>query len=323
MLPARTMEHRMAHGNPVGTPVSVPRIRSRAGSVIAFPAGNVTCLGFADRAFDRTAFRVLLAHDLTGQSEIALVRAARLALEREGHLTIVHVVDSALPAPVIEARREKAKRQVEAEVRRWLGRRALSHRIEIAVGDPAGAIVARAQARNVDLVVTGRHQRHALAAMFGLSTIGRLLRRVRRPLLAVGSPNQSPYRRVLVPIDGGEASAARVELAAALLPGAGLHLLWPENPSAADRVAIAPSFPALGGRGPILTRASGDAPSLVRKELARQKTDLLVLGPNAPSGMTHALFGSADEAILRASPCDVLFVPPTRAQCEASEAARS
>ena len=89
----------MAHGNPVGTPASVPRIRSRAGSVVAFPAGNATCLDFADHAFDRTAFRVLLAHDLTGQSEIALVRAARLAFEREGHLTIVHVVDSALPAP--------------------------------------------------------------------------------------------------------------------------------------------------------------------------------------------------------------------------------
>ena len=49
--------------------------------------------------------------------------------------------------------------------------------------------------------------------------------------------------------------------------------------------------------------------SLVRKELARQKTDLLVLGTPAPSGVAYALFGGADEAILRSSPCDVLILP--------------
>ena len=108
---------------------------------------------------------MLLAHDLTGPSEIALVRAARLALERDGHLTILHVVNSELPAPVIEAQRAHAKTCLESEVRRWLGYK-LPYRIDIGIGDPAGAIAARAQAHDVDLVVTGRHQRRVFADMF-------------------------------------------------------------------------------------------------------------------------------------------------------------
>lgn len=54
-------------------------------------------------------FHVLVAHDLTARSEIALIRGARLALEREGHLTIVHVVDGDLPAPAIDAQRRSPK----------------------------------------------------------------------------------------------------------------------------------------------------------------------------------------------------------------------
>ncbi len=306
----------MAQGNPVGAPASVPSIHPRAGRVIPFPAGTATCLDFAERAVDRTAFRVLLAHDLTGQSEIALVRAARLVFERDGHLTIVHVVDSAFPASVIEARRKQARHQIEVQVRRWLGRRAVPPRIEIGVGDPADAIAARVQARNFHLVVTGRHQRHAIAAMFGTSTVGRLLKRIKRPLLAVGNPNQSPYRRVLVPIDCTEASAARVTFVAALLPGAGFHLLHAETGCVSDCVASMDgrslaSFVStleLGGRRAIVSRQSGDALTLVRKELARQKTDLLVLGAHARFGIGRTVLGDVAETNLLSSGYDTLLL---------------
>src|SRR4029450_9653357 len=103
------------------------------------------------------------------------VRAARLTLEREGHLTILHVINSELPAPVIEAQRAHAKSYLETEVRRWLARRKLSYRIDIGVGDPAGAIAARAQAHDVNLVVTGRHRRRPFADTFIAATVERLL----------------------------------------------------------------------------------------------------------------------------------------------------
>jgi nucleotide-binding universal stress UspA family protein len=294
----------------------------------------VASLDVARQDFARKKYRVLLAHDLSGPSEIALVRAARLALERDGHLTILHVLDSELPAPVIEARRARAKSCLESEVRRWLGRRKLPYRIDIGVGDPAGAIAARAQAHNVDLVVTGRHQRRAAAN--GFTTVGRLLRQAQRPILIVGNSNQSPYQRVLVPIDCTDAAAALIRSAAAFLPQARLHLLHASKGRWHSYLA-APSLPfgpyqeekklsglmeqsrkqalswfiealRLGERRPMVTIGSGDALALVRQELALQKTDLLVLGTHVRSGTGHASIGGAAEATLGSSRCDVLFL---------------
>jgi len=359
----------MSSGNSAGNRTSVPKVHSRNLSAADAPAGNVTSLEIARQEFARNKYRVLLAHDLTGPSEIALVRAARLTLEREGHLTILHVVDSELPAPVIEARRARAKSCLETEVCRWLGSRKLSYRIDIGVGDPAGAIAARAQAHDVDLVVTGRNQRRAVANRS--TTVGHLLRQAQRPVLVVGNPNQSPYQRVLIPIDFTDASAARIRFAAAFLPQARLHLLHAYKRRFQDYIA-APSLtfgpeeergkvsgperddcslshhtalsfclardlfrkPAptlqdrapverqrkqalswlieasgLGERRPVVTIEGGDALALVKQELARQKTDLLVLGAHARSATEHTSISSAGGGTVGwRSPCDVLFL---------------
>jgi nucleotide-binding universal stress UspA family protein len=359
----------MSSGNSASNRTSVPKVHSRNLSAADAPAGNVTSLEIARQEFARNKYRVLLAHDLTGPSEIALVRAARLTLEREGRLTILHVVDSELPARVIEARRAQAKSCLETEVCRWLGSRKLSYRIDIGVGDPAGAIAARAQAHDVDLVVTGRNQRRAVANRS--TTVGHLLRQAQRPVLVVGNPNQSPYQRVLIPIDFTDASAARIRFAAAFLPQARLHLLHACNRRFQDYIAAASltfgpeeergkvpgperddcslshhtalSFclardlfrkPAptlqdrapverqreqalswlieasgLGERRPVVTIEGGDALALVKQELARQKTDLLVLGAHARSATEHTSISSAGGGTVGwRSPCDVLFL---------------
>jgi nucleotide-binding universal stress UspA family protein len=327
------MEHPMSHGNSARNRTSARTIHSPGLRLTDAPAGNATPLKFTRPDFARKKYRVLLAHDLTGPSEIALVRAARLTLERDGHLTILHVVDSGLPAAVIEARRAHANSYLETEVHRWLGRNKLSYRIDIGVGDPASAIAARAQANDVDLVVTGRHRRRAFADMFTPGIVGRLLGQVQRPILVVGNSNQSPYLRVLIPIDFTYASAAAIRFATAFLPRASLRVLHACKRRFQDDVAPVSStlsreeatrkFPRLAGqppeqalsrfigtsgeRRPIAIIESGDALALVREELARQKTDLLVLGPQARSGMKHTPIGSAAEAILRSSPCDILF----------------
>jgi nucleotide-binding universal stress UspA family protein len=331
------MEHPMASGNSAGNRASVPSVYSRKLSATDAPRTNVTSLELMRPDFAPRMYRVLLAHDLTGPSEIALVRAARLTLEREGLLIILHIVDGRLPARAIEAQRAHAKSYLEAEVRRWLGCRKLSYRIDIGVGEPAGAIAARARAHSVDLVVTGRHQRRTVADTLTPATVERLLQRIQRPILVVGNPNQSPYRRVLIPIDLTSASAARLQFAAAFLPRASLHLLHAykrcfqdyvaplsltfsreqEGRKLSDPIGQQPKHAAsrfvatlrLGERRPTLTVENGDALVLVKEELARQKTDLLVLGAQAGSGMEHAPIGRAAEAVLRSSRCDILLLP--------------
>jgi universal stress protein E len=322
----------MSSGHLATNRASVPSVRLRDLGAGDAAVCNVTSLELARRELAQRKYHVLLAHDLSGPSEIALVRAARIALERDGRLTILHVVDSELPPPVIEARRTWARRCLENEVRRWLGWRKLPYRIDIGVGDPPGAIAARAQAHNVDLVVTGRRQRRALAN--GSTTVARLLRQVQRPVLVVGNANQSPYQRVLIPIDLTDASAATIRSAAAFLPHARLHLLHACRKRFQDCIA-APSLMLnrvkegasgcleqqikqalpwfieslrLGERRPMVTVESGETLALVKQELARQKTDLLVLGACARARTEHTSIGSAAQATLASSRCDVLFL---------------
>jgi universal stress protein E len=326
------MEHPMYFGGSAGNRAPAPVTRSYGVRAADDSAGSTT-LEFAYPDSGRKNYRVLLAHDLTGPSEIALVRAARLALERNGHLTILHVVNSELPAPVIEAQRADAKTYLEREARRWCYKG--PYRVDIGIGDPAGAIAARAQAHNVNLVVTGRHQRRAFADMFTPSTVGRLLRQTQRPILVVSNSDQSPYRRVLIPTDLTNASAARIQFAATFLPQASLRLLHayqnhfqdyirallltcsraeergksPDSAKQQRSQALSWLIETLrlGERRPIVMIENGNVLALVKQELARQKTELVVLGTDLRSGVEHAPTGSAAEALLRSSPCDVLF----------------
>jgi nucleotide-binding universal stress UspA family protein len=281
-------------------------------------------------------YEMLLAHDLTERSEIALVRAARLTLEREGRLTIFHVVDSDLPDPVIEAQRADAERYLETEVRRRLGRDKPRYHIDIGVGDPADAIAAHAQVRGVSLVVAGRHRRRAIVDMFIGTTVERLLRQIQRPILVVSNSNHSPYRRVLMPVDFSDASMAAIRFAAAFIPEADLHLLHAYKGPFQDYVAaLSLAFSrrerakfagpigqqakqamsqlienlGLGERRPKVTIENGDAVTLIEEELAKRKTDLVVIGTHARSGIAHALIGSVAESVLRSSVCDILVVP--------------
>jgi nucleotide-binding universal stress UspA family protein len=179
--------------------------------------------------------------------------------------------------------------------------------------------------------VTGRHQLRGLADMFPRTTLRRALQRIERPILVVGNSNQSPYRRVLIPVDCTKGSAARVQFAAAFLPQARLHLLHACKRHFQDLVApLSLAFVSkfagpighppeqalsclieslgLAERRPLVTIENGDPIALVKRELARQKTDLLILGTPARSGAGHGRLGSAAEAALRLSSCDILFL---------------
>ncbi len=281
-------------------------------------------------------YQVLAAHDLTARSDVALVRAARLAFDRKGNLTILHVIDSDLPISIADAQRMTAENYLKTRARQWSGRETAPYSIEVVSGDPAAAIAAAAGERAVDLVVIGRHRRRPVADLFVGTTVERLLRLSRRPILIVNDPNQVPYQSVLIPVDFSEASTAAIRFAAALLPKANLKLLHaykgpfqdyvaalsltfsreekakfsgPIGEQAKQAMSILIDTLELGARGPSITIKNGDALALVEEELAWQKTDLLVMGTHARSGIAHALIGSMAERVLRLTTCDMLVVP--------------
>jgi nucleotide-binding universal stress UspA family protein len=272
-------------------------------------------------------YQVLLAHDLTAHSEIALVRAAHLARERDGHLTIFHVIENDAAPTAAAARQARAEWHLDNEIRRWMACDKPSYRIHTAFGDPAGAVSAYMRGRRVDLVVTGRHRRRAIAHLFAGATVERLLRRIAAPILVVNNANQAPYRRVFVPIDFSDAAAAALRFAAGFIsPHPHIHLFHVAAPtkfspedisectgSVARQAQFAISHliesSGLVGRRPIVTIKSGDAIALIREELAQEKTDLVVLGTRARPSKGYSLGGGVTEAVLRSSLCDVAVVP--------------
>jgi len=291
-------------------------------------AGRTTRLSILPAPVEARAphtYQVLLAHDLTAHSEIALVRAARLAFEREGHLTILHVIENQA-APTAAAARARAEWHLENEIRRWMAHDKPSYRIHVACGDAAGAVSAYAQGRGFDLVVAGRHRRHAITHLLVGTTVERLLRQIQAPLLVVNNRNQAPYRRVFIPIDFSDAAVLALRFAADFVqPHASIHLFHvaapttfsPEDITACTgpvahqaRYAISHLIESsgLGKRRPVVTIKSGNAVSLIKEELAEEKTDLVLLGTCARS-KPYGLGGGVTEAVLRSSLCDIAVIP--------------
>jgi nucleotide-binding universal stress UspA family protein len=281
-------------------------------------------------------YHVLAAHDLSGRSEVALARAGRLALEREGELTIIHVIDRDLPQPIVEAERKHIESYLQTSVRQQIGREKPPYRITVIPGDPAETIAVQSEALSVDLVVTGRHRQRTLKDMFVGTTVERLLRQTRRPVLVVNNRNFPPYRNILIPVDFSEASKAAIQHAAANFPKATLQLLHTFKGPFQDYVAtLALAFSReerakfagplgeqakqamsrmietmdLGTRAPQVTIKNGEPVPLIEEELAAEKTDLVVIGTHARSGIALALMRSVADAVLKTAACDVLVIP--------------
>jgi nucleotide-binding universal stress UspA family protein len=62
---------------------------------------------------ERAVKKILMAHDLSRRSSIALERAVQLARQHRTDLDILHIVDDDLPAAVIERRRSEATHVIE------------------------------------------------------------------------------------------------------------------------------------------------------------------------------------------------------------------
>jgi hypothetical protein len=58
----------------------------------------------------------LLATDLTSRSAVALRRAARLAAEADGDLTVLSVIEHGLPPKIVTRRVAEARAESEADV---------------------------------------------------------------------------------------------------------------------------------------------------------------------------------------------------------------
>jgi nucleotide-binding universal stress UspA family protein len=157
---------------------------------------------------------VLVATDFSEPSEAALQYGRELARTFNAMLHVVHVADNvytlyggetyAVALPDLQREIEEAvQRQVTALLNEE-DRTALQAKAVVVTGvGKADAIVAYAQAHQIDVIVMGTHGRGALGHLFMGSVAERVVRMATCPVLTVHQPEHEfivPDRLVAVPV---------------------------------------------------------------------------------------------------------------------------
>lgn len=220
--------------------------------------------------------------------------------------------------------------------------RGISAHTRIATGIPSEEVLSVATGEDPDLIVVGTRGKTGLAHVLLGSTAERIIRRASCPVLAVRA---QPYgeeqavgnrrdpthlERILVPVDFSDCSLDALEYAALVAQRSKaaltlLHVLEPISyaldftlPNRAKRESIKAGYAKrLSDLVSALTSAGvrsefqilGGLPADSILDKARtQAADLIVMGTHGRRGLSHALFGSIAESVLRKSSCPVLMV---------------
>ena len=212
----------------------------------------------------------------------------------------------------------------------------------IATGIPSEEVLAVARAEGTELIVVGTRGKSGLEHVLLGSTAERIIRKAPCPVWTVpmerhcadGStstekPSTTP-KRVLVPVDFSDCSLDALEYGALIAQRSNaslklLHVLEPESygldftlPRMAQRESSKAAITKrLSGLVSALTSVglasdflmSGGLPADSILDAARaQSVDVIVVGTHGRRGLSHVLFGSVAESVLRRSSCPVLTV---------------
>ncbi len=291
-------------------------------------------------ASDRSLLEhVLVATDFSPGAAAALSRAARLPVSPTATLSLLHVIPESIPGDLRDAVAERSMatlRDAAAEMAPATPDRPSTVKVEcsVVVGTPHVEIVRHARVGGAELVVIGRHGARPVRDAFLGTTAERVIRKGDVPVLLVNEPATAAYQRPLVAIDLSDVSRRVADLALSLLPDGARSLRmvhafhvgfegWLSVPAleayrreqqalaTASAEALAAEYSDRGVHCEV-TVCHGDPRIVVLREAVRERSDLVVVGTHARSGVAHALLGSVAEWLVRASPCDVAVTRPAR-----------
>jgi nucleotide-binding universal stress UspA family protein len=282
---------------------------------------------------------IIAATDFSTRSNRAVRQAGLLARSGDAQLHVVHVVDDDQPHDLVRMEQREAERTLTEQISAMAELQGVRVHPAVVTGDPFDGILRTAAALQADLIVMGSHRKQLLLDIFIGTTIERVIRKGRFPVLMVNNEAQRNYENVVVPVDMSDASAnaVRVGLSTGLIGGGGATLLHAFYPLAKGKMFIADASKAsieryvederlratdeLGqfliendlGRERWSLRVLEGAPmEIITGAVSQMRPDLLVMGTQGHSSMIKALIGSVTEEALRSLAVDILAVPPSR-----------
>jgi len=292
--------------------------------------------------------RILLATDLSERSESAVQRVLQLGHVGIEELRLLHVLSGSLMEELkrlisgnMPARLEdNARHQLQAEVEQFMQLQGAKVEGRLEIGRPFAVIAAQAAEMNA-LLVIGAHRNHAVRDWFQGSMLERILSCSRQPLLVVKQPAQTPYRRVLVPVDFSASSAAAVDAALKMAPEAEITLLnvfeipfesklrfagvsdaemagyraSSKQQAERDMTAFIRTLPDVPSGRLNSVLEYGYAPEVIIGYAEQLACDLIVMGRYGKSGVEQLLLGSVTEYVTMECSCDIMVVNESEAAC--------
>lgn len=278
--------------------------------------------------------KILVAMDLTPESELALNRAIALSAEWGARLYVLHAVDdSRLPGGEATARTKAAEEDIERKIKSNPAASGVEVEILATLGSPTERILAICELMNIDFCVMGAGEQRSLGQKLLGTTVDHVLRHALQPVLFVRKPVAGPYRKITIATDFSPPSRTAFDCALALFPNRDTTLLHAYEVALHglfefDRMTgpiaekheremtqhVQASLRALEkdarGAGSPLTPVSaiGEARVILFNHAKQNGIDLLVAGTHGRTGIRRAIIGSVAERLIGTMPCDVLAV---------------
>ncbi|MDJ0820711.1 MAG: universal stress protein [Paracoccaceae bacterium] len=252
---------------------------------------------------------IMVASDLSERSRPAIQRAVQLASDLQARLTVVHVVDAAMPEPLAAKVQDKATALLQSEVSQGGGK--VEADIQVLVGDTVEAIADLVRDTGADLLIVGQHRRRVFLDQVKETTMEHLVRASDVPVLLVANLPKSAYAQVLGGIDFSAFCASALHKVQTIAPDAELTVFHAHDVS----------FRKEAERDFEIWQATTDAPKdlpipvflearakdAVEDLLAEKPYDLLVIGAHTRSNAARFVLGGFSAGLIRNPPCDLLL----------------
>lgn len=283
--------------------------------------------------------KVLCATDLLPKSESAIDRAGMLSDLLNADLSLLHVVMPPESARMLEEDLEHAKLLLTRRTESPVWRYGTQPHILVRAGSPPRILVQTLRNLTPDLLVLGRQRRSRIRAYIARTLASHVLTEGICPVLIVNRMPWQNYRRIVLALDGGQASAQVVRAAESMILAEGVQAsivhacLAPEQEIITPRAMVprpAPVIPLPGDWSreaaafslrTLLSNASRDITryaievenssplEAIQHVVGRQDADLLILGTRGHGKVRRVLLGSVAHRALARIDCDILVVP--------------
>lgn len=241
-------------------------------------------------------------------------------------LTVLHVVDNAMPLKLAEQVKQNARDALKTYVESCKPLPDQKIDIVTAIGDPLIEIETEAISKNADLLVLGLHRERQFLDLLKETTMERLVRSSKLPVLLVADAADHDYRNLLCAVDMSRACAQAIRVGRHIAAEAEMALFHayhvpyrgfvnpndtaeatvPFRNEAQQQVDIWRQTYALPDDLPEPTFLDASPSAALEQMMAGQKPDVLVIGAHSRSNLGRYILGGFTAGLVRNPPCDLL-----------------